>query len=99
MKAVLSARRGESENIMTREEVKLEGREPIPVYQIDNDANDNPRYIIHYLALGLIDHVSTKKTREAGLRIYHGRLFGGGYTFTSYNVEATLKWILQVLER
>jgi hypothetical protein len=84
---------------MTREEIKLDGREPISVYRIDNDVNGNPRYIIHYLALGLRDHVSTKKTREAGLRIYHGRLFGGGFTFTSYNIESSVKWIVGALER
>lgn len=83
---------------MTREEVKIEGYEPIPVYRHGNDINGNPRYFVHYLALGLKSYSSTAKTRKAGLRIFHGRAFGGGYTFTSDNVDRTIQHIIKILE-
>ncbi len=70
---------------------------PVDVYRTTNDINGNPRYIVHYLALGLPDYVSTEKTSKAGLKKYRGRDFGGGFVFTSYNVEENLEWILKKL--
>lgn len=69
----------------------------IQLHRTKNDVNGNPRYVVHYLALGLPDYASTKKTRAAGLKMYRGRDFGGGFVFTSYNTEHTLEWILEVL--
>lgn len=69
----------------------------IQVHRVKNDGNGNPRYVVHYLALGLTTYESTKKTRAAGLKLYRGRDFGGGFVFSSYNTEYTLERILEVL--
>lgn len=69
----------------------------IQLHRTNNDVNGNPRYVVHYSALGLPTYESTKKTRAAGLKLYRGRDFGGGFVFSSYNTEYTLEWILEVL--
>ena len=69
----------------------------IQLHRTNNDVNGNPRYVVHYSALGLPEYESTKKTRAAGLKLYRGRDFGGGFVFTSYNTEYTLEWVLEVL--
>lgn len=71
--------------------------EAYDLYRVNNDVNGNPRYVIHFLALGLKDYKSTKATRDAGLSIYRGKWFGGGFVFTSYNVQDSLEWILDQL--
>lgn len=45
------------------------------------DTNGNARYLVHFLTLGLRAHQANATTRKAGLRIYHGKLFGGGFSF------------------
>ena len=82
---------------MKRIEVQTEKYGEVVVYRYGNDVNGNPRYLVHYLMIDLPDHVSTDKTRQAGLTRYHGRAFGGGYRFTSYNIEATVNRILDIL--
>ena len=69
----------------------------ISVYKVDNCSSGNPRYVVHFLALGLKEYKSTKKTRQAGLSIYKGKWFGGGFVFTSFNVESDLIRILDIL--
>lgn len=63
-----------------------------------NDINGNPRYIVSWLSLGLDSYKATDKTRKAGLSIYRGKSFGGGFVFTSYNTNADLKFILETLK-
>ena len=70
----------------------------IPVTRIENDTNGNPRYIIHWLALGLSDYAATKETRRAGLTKYHGRSYGGGFVFQSYNLDRSVEYILDVMD-
>jgi hypothetical protein len=60
------------------------------VYQMDikritNDKYGNPRYVVHFLALGLDDYINI--TPITGFKKYKGKDFGGGYVFTSYNVK------------
>ncbi|MEM4385980.1 MAG: hypothetical protein QXD03_05480 [Candidatus Anstonellales archaeon] len=69
----------------------------IKVFRTTNSVSGVPRYIVHFLSLGLKEYVSNEKTRQAGLRIYRGKDFGGGYIFQSYNLEESLRYILQVL--
>lgn len=69
-----------------------EGTQEISVYRIDNDVNGNPRYLVHFLSLGLEDYVSTKLTRQAGLKIYRGKQFGGGFVFQSYNINQSMQF-------
>lgn len=63
----------------------------IDVYRTSNNAYGNPRYIVHYLALGLSDWKPTDATRAMGFQRYRGADFGGGFVFSSYSPEATLK--------
>ena len=81
---------------MRKETVFING-EKIDVYGAKNDMYGNPRYIVHYLALGLDDYESTKQTRSAGLKKYRGKDFGGGFVFQSYNVQASMEKIMQKL--
>lgn len=70
------------------------------VERINNDVNGNPRYVIHFTSLNIPMSeygISTKKTRKAGIRKYHNKQYGGGYVFTSYNVEATLDYIYKTI--
>lgn len=63
----------------------------IPYWRIDNDLNGNPRYVVHFLDLGIDfgDYGSIK-----GLTKYRAKWFGGGYVIQSYNLENDLKWAL-----
>lgn len=77
---------------------KTTTKQGIDVYRVDNDVNGNPRYVVHFLALGLDSAKPTNKTREAGLSKYRGKDFGGGFVFQSYNVDQDLDYILESLE-
>lgn len=81
---------------MRKEIVEING-EKIDVYGAKDDMYGNPRYVIHYLALGLKDYESTKRTRSAGLKKYKGKEFGGGFVFQSYNVQASMEKIIDKL--
>jgi len=58
----------------------------------NNDVNGNPRYIVHYLALGLKSCASNDLTRRAGLSLYCGKGYGGGFVFQSYNLQTTAEF-------
>lgn len=62
-------------------------------YRTTNDVNGNPRYIVHFLDLGLeLDECHrTNKTNGSGLSVYRGKSFGGGYVFQSYNLQFSAK--------
>lgn len=71
----------------------------ITAYRTTNDVNGNPRYIIHFLALGLKDHESTTKTRRAGFRkLPNCRAFGGGFTFQAHYLQGELQDKLDILD-
>ena len=61
--------------------------------RVNNDVNGNPRYVISWLSLGLDKYEASKKTREAGLKIYRGKNYGGGFIFQSYSLEQEVKWL------
>ena len=67
------------------------------VYRVNNDVYGNPRYVISWLSIGLKGYYSTKLTRQAGLSIYRGANFGGGFAFQSYNIEESLKHFEKIL--
>ena len=62
--------------------VKLNNGEEIAVYKVNNDVNGNPRFVVHYLSLGLDKYISISK--ETGLQKYKAKWFGGGYVFSTY---------------
>lgn len=70
--------------------VEVEGEE-ITLYRIDNDINGNPRYVTHFLDLG----VELKDYGKVpGLEKYRAKWFGGGYVLQSYNVKEDLPYYL-----
>lgn len=76
-------------------QVEVNGKE-ITVYKIDHDANGNPRYVTHFLDLGvkLADY-----GKIAGLTTYRAKWFGGGYVIQSYNIKEDLQHVLNTIAK
>jgi hypothetical protein len=74
--------------------IKVRGEE-IPYHRVNADVNGNPRYVTHFLDLGvkLEDYGKIQ-----GLEKYRAKWFGGGYVFQSYNLEDTLDWAMETVE-
>ncbi len=66
--------------------------EQISYHKVDHDQNGNPRYVVHFLALGIkpadYGHIP-------GIKKYRAKWFGGGVVFKSYNLEDDLRWHIQ----
>ena len=77
---------------MTTTIMTKEGLQEISVMRINNCVNGNPRYVVHFLALGLKEYKSNDLTRQSGLKLYRGKKFGGGFVFSSYNVKDSLQF-------
>lgn len=77
---------------------RVEVNEDVTVYRIDNCMYGNPRYLIHFLTLGLSKYESSKLTRSLGLKKYRGKAFGGGFVFTSYNVGHEVLKMIEAVE-
>lgn len=74
--------------------IKVNGEE-IPYYKVDHDVNGNPRYVVHFLDLG----VEPKDYGKVpGLSKYRAKWFGGGYVIQSYQLEESLKHHLNQIE-
>lgn len=74
--------------------IKVNGEE-IPCHRIDNDLNGNPRYVTHFLNLG----VEPKDYGNIpGLIKYRAKWFGGGYVIQSYNLESDLEYHLNQVD-
>ena len=60
--------------------------------QVSSDAFGNPRYVVHFLSLGLTNYPdrTPAKLRKLGLTKYRGKDFSGGYVFYAYNITRTL---------
>ena len=69
--------------------------EEYTIYRTTNDFYGNPRYVIHFLTLGLDVYISLSGI----IKKYRGKNFGGGYVFQSYEPKETLKYILKKLEK
>ena len=82
---------------MTATTVTIDNRD-YTAYRVNNDANGNPRYVISWMELDLPGYYSTKKTRSAGLKVYRGNDFGGGFVFQSYNVLHSIEYIIKTLQ-
>ena len=66
----------------------------IEVFRIPNDVNGNPRYVVHFMDLGikLTDYDNINKLY--GFKKYRAQWFGGGVVFQSYNIADTLEYAL-----
>ena len=78
--------------------------------RVNNDANGNPRYVVHYLAL-LTDkekygphlpngyEIALKRSRAFGGKKYRGKDYGGGIVFQSYNTQVEAEMVAQIVEQ
>lgn len=75
--------------------IKVNGEE-IAYYKVDHDYYGNPRYVVHFLELGieLKDY-----GKIPGLKKYRAKWFGGGYVIQSYNLEQDLEWALEQVKK
>jgi hypothetical protein len=81
-------------DIKKKHYIYVDGRE-IPYHKVENDVNGNPRYVVHFLSLGVkpADYGKIK-----GLKIYRAKWFGGGYVIQSYNLEDDLRYLIQLVK-
>lgn len=79
---------------MSRFTVTLSNGEPVTLYQVTNDVNGNPRYVIHFLDVADTYQTALELSRKIGGRKYTAKWFGGGIVFTSYNFEHDLETLL-----
>ena len=73
---------------------EVNGRD-IGVTRIDNDANGNPRYVVHFIDIAdnYIDAINIAK--QIGGKKYRAKWINGGVVFSSYNVKEDLKRIIK----
>jgi len=75
--------------------------------RINNDANGNPRYVVHFLnVLNLEEKTflpftkqyeySLKKAKKIGGKKFHNKQYGGGIVFQSFNVDVLKSKILKL---
>ena len=70
--------------------------------RINNDANDNPRHVCHFLNFmkpgEKADYkLALSRARKLGGKKYHTKAFGGGIVFVSYNLDRINKSIESIL--
>lgn len=75
--------------------INVNGKE-VTCYRVENDINGNPRYVIHFLDLGIRPEDYGK---IPGLRRYRGKWFGGGYVIQSYSLEESVKYLLNHVKK
>lgn len=75
------------------EMVNVQGQE-IETFRIDNDINGNPRYVVHFIDLGIKLKDYDKINKLYGFKKYTAKWFGGGIVFQSYNIKDTLNFAL-----
>ena len=82
-----------AKNYVYKEITTVQGKE-IEVFRIPNDLNGNPRYVVHFMDLGikLTDYDNINKLY--GFKKYRAQWFGGGVVFQSYNIADTLEYAL-----
>lgn len=68
---------------MRTKEITMPNGEIINVTPINNDANGNPRYVVHFLSIG----VELGDYSKIPLKKYRGKSIGGGYVFQAYGTN------------
>lgn len=89
---------------------KIGSVKPDDFTRINNDANGNPRYVIHFLQL-LTDaekntvpfnkqyDLAVKRANKVGGKKYHTKQYGGGIVFQSYNTQNKADQINDLLKK
>ena len=84
-------------NYKTIETITVKGNE-IQAFRIDNDSNGNPRYVVHFMDLGIELNDYDNINKLYGFKKYKAKWFGGGVVFQSYNIEDTITWAIETVE-
>ncbi|MFQ3543595.1 hypothetical protein Q7A53_05870 [Halobacillus rhizosphaerae] len=67
--------------------IRING-EDIEYFKVDHASDGTPRYVIHFLALDIdLDDYG----KIPGLTKYRAKWFGGGYVFSTFQLEQTLE--------
>ena len=73
--------------------------------QVNNDSFGNPRYVTHFFSLLKEEeqtlsnyNLAVKRANKLGGKKYRGNDFGGGIVFQSYNLDRTMRRIIDMLE-
>ena len=64
----------------------------IPYHKVDADANGNPRYVVHFLSVGV---EPADYGRIPGLTKYRAKWFGGGIIIQSYKLDDDIRWTME----
>jgi hypothetical protein len=67
----------------------------VPFWRVNNDANGNPRYVVHFLNFAADYQTAKKRANSIGFRVYRGRDFGGGFVGQSYSLPDTARAIIE----
>ena len=78
----------------TKITITLSDEHEVTVHQVTNDANGNPRYVIHYLDIADSYSDALNLIRKIGGKMYTAKWYGGGLIFSTYNLEKTLEDLL-----
>ena len=87
--------------------------ETLTFTRVPSDANGNPRYVVHVLALNTREELdrdpwipvsdkyalACKRANSIGGRRYHTKRYGGGIVFQSYSIDETAAHISRVTGR
>lgn len=80
-------------------ELELKDGKKVKVYRIKNDFYGNPRYVLHFMDLGIsLYDFQNQSFSSYGLKKYRGKNFGGGLVIQSYNCESDLNYIVKRLK-
>ena len=74
--------------------VTLSNGHEVTVNQVTNDANGNPRYVIHYLDIANSYSDALNLIHKIGGKMYTAKWYGGGLVFSTYTLEKTLEELL-----
>ena len=82
-----------NKNYISKKTYNIDGND-ITAFKINNDTSGNPRYIVHFLALGIELKDYKNINSLYGFNKYRAKWFGGGVVFKSYDIEETLEYAL-----
>ena len=77
--------------------------------KVNNDSNGNPRYVCHFLDIGLVtpstlnlgDRYSyvVAFCNKLGGKKFHNKQYGGGIVWQSYNLDSTIQHIKEAVKK
>lgn len=80
----------------------------ITFYRTTNDVNGNPRYLVHFLDFLKDDdrngdvlkdfQIAKARAKKCGFREFRGKIFGGGFIISSYNLYDVANRINETLK-